>query len=1145
MSFNSNDRMQIASEYRIRRILDEVGRGSSLENALGLVAEAVVAESGVPVCKVWVVKRGDICDHCPLAEACTNRQMCLHLMAACGADFEKEFPRIPLSVLNASMISRGGVADFSDPRGAGDRLFGLQRSHAKETLDTYAIYPLRGVNGTVGLIGLFHYRPFHQDELRALEELAPAAVAAIRVAELQSRCDSLRARLERESTSAGTIQEAAQQRTLELEDAVAQLTRMVGQLQVERETLWRDNEASARRLAELQEENQQLREHAAALDAAHQREAESAAELSALGDQLRQVEDENARLNERAAELVASVEEFNQARDTFTQQLDERDREIEQLQARLATITQVEAEHAQLREQYAALEDRYERVSKEQQATADGILELERTLRLAEDARERHEQQRAQLAARAAELEAEIEDLRAERLRLRDDNAHLKVELETVRDDQSQASDEILQENTRLKLLADELAEKQARAAAAAAELEKRVEALAAELEQQRAGVSQHLEALQQANASLDEQSRAAAADRDALATLQQLHAALNDSHAQLEARAAEFALEAAQLRPRAVELETQLERMRARSAELEAEIARLNARALDLEQENAAMAQVNQELQTAIGRFESLTARLEEDVAALRARTEAGERARAELEQRNRMLAEQNRRLHGETHARARLLANMSHELRTPMNAIIGFTSLLLDDRSLQLQERHRGNLERVARNARNLLELINNVLDLSKIEAGRMEVYAEPTDVRDVIERAIGIVEPLKENRPVQLNVSVEENLPTLKTDRTKLQQALINLLSNALKFTTAGEVAVRAERAADDCVCIRVSDTGVGISESDLPKIFEEFRQVGRAAHSAHSGTGLGLAITSRLVELLGGTIEVSSRVGEGSVFTITLPIEIEGRALAADAEPPLTDPERTALVVAGDPASLYLLKKYLTEAGYSVAATDDGGRGVEIARLAQPAVVAVDLDQFEDGVGLLEAVARDNAERTEKSLAIIAVGASADLEAAARRAGATVFLAKPLERAPLIAAVERAAKPRPGRVLIVEDDDDALALVEAILDEGGYEVETARDGRAALEIISQDRPDAIVLDLMLPEMDGFEVVHRLHVNADWRDTPVILLTARDLSHEERRALDTGTTRVIQKGNFTRDELLAELRQMIGERRASAAS
>jgi signal transduction histidine kinase/DNA-binding response OmpR family regulator len=1139
--------MQLASEYRIRRILDEVGRGSSLESALGLIADAVIAESGVPVCKIWVVKRGDICERCPLAEACSNRQMCMHLLAASGADLAREFPRIPLAVFNATMIARGGVADFSDPRGAGDKLFGLQRSYRTDTLDTFALYPLRGLNGTVGLIGLFHHRPFHQDELRALEELAPAAVAAIRVAELQSRCDSLRARLDRETTSVSSLQEVTEKRAAELEDAVAQLTHLVAQLQVERETLARDNEESTRREGEIEELNQHLRDHAAMLEQSQQRDRQAVAELAARSDSdRRSVEEENAQLREHIAELAASVADFDQLRDLLNQQLNERDREIEQLKAGLTASPQVDSQDAQLREQYAALEDRYERLRKEHQATADGILEVERTLCLAEDARERHEQQRAQLEARVAELESEVEPLRADRQQASAASGRWQAELEQLRAAQSYVSDDLYQENTRLQLLAEEMTDKQARASAHAAGLEMRVEALKEELEKERAEASDRIAELQQANAALNDQLQGTDAHRQALAELQQQHAALNDSHARLEARATEFALEAVPLRSHAAELESQVERLRARSSELEAEIARLNARALDLEQENAALAQVNQELQSAIERFESLTTRLEDNTIRLRTRAEASERARADLEQRNRLLAEQNRRLHSESHTRARILANMSHELRTPMNAIIGFTSLLLDDRSLQLQERHRGNLERVARNARNLLELINNVLDLSKLEAGRMEIYAEPADVRDVIERALAVVEPLKENRPIHLSVEMEDHLPALRTDRTKLQQALINLLSNALKFTALGEVKIRAERAAIDRVRISVSDTGPGISEADLPKIFEEFRQVGRAAHSARSGTGLGLAITRRLVELLGGEIRVTSRVGEGSVFAITLPFEIEGRAMsAADGEPPVADPERTALVIDSDPASLYLMKKYLIESGYSVAATDDSARGIEIARLAGPAVVTVDLDQLEDGLSVIEMIARDNAERSQKSRAIVALASDANAEAAVRHAGATLFLVKPLERAHLISMIERATLPKMGRVLVVDDDDDALALVLAMLEESGYEVETARNGREALEVISQNRPDAIVLDLMLPEMDGFEVVHRLNVNADWRNTPVLLLTARDLSHEERRALDTGTTRVIQKGGFTRDELLAELGLAIGQHAEGAAS
>ncbi|MFL6212439.1 MAG: ATP-binding protein, partial [Blastocatellia bacterium] len=915
----------------------------------------------------------------------------------------------------------------------------------------------------------------------------------------------------------------------------------------------RDNDEINRRFAEVEEHNHHLRDHISVLEQSQHRDRHAAADVAERQQSERgQIEEENTRLKARVAELAASVADFNKLRDLLNQQLDERSREVEQLKSGLASVTQTDGEYAQLREQHAALEARYELLCKEHQATADSLLDLEHTLRVAEDARARHEQQRVQLEARLAELEGVLEPLSADHARTSEDNRRLLAELEQLRADGSHADDDLRAESTRLQSFADELTNQHALAEARAAGLEMRVEALTEQLDSERAESRDRIDELQQQVAALHEQLQATTTHNETVAALQQQHAALeqqhaelSDSHERLEARATEYALEAAQLRPRTVEMESQTERLRARSAELESEIARLNARTLDLEQENAAMAQVNQELQSAVEQFQSLSVRLEENATKLRTRAEASERARADLEQRSRVLVEQNRRLHSETHARSRLLANMSHELRTPMNAIIGFTSLLLDDRSSQLHERHRSNLERVARNARNLLEVINNVLDLSKLEAGRMEVYAEPADVRDVIERAMAIIEPLKENRPVHLGFTVEDHLPALRTDRAKLQQALINLLSNALKFTASGEVTVRAERAGPNRIRISVSDTGQGISETDLPKIFEEFRQVGRAAHSARSGTGLGLAITRRLVELLGGEIAVTSRVGEGSVFTITLPLEIEGRALSTtESEPPMADPERTALVIASDPASLYLIKKYLVESSYSVAATDDTAHGIEVARLAAPAVVAVDLDQLENGLGVLETIARDNAERAQKSRALVAVATDTSLEAAARAAGATVFLAKPLERDYLVSTIERAALPKAGRVLVVDDDDDALALTLAMLEASNYEVESARDGRAALESISHARPDALVLDLMLPEIDGFEIVHRLSTSADWRGIPIILLTARDLSHEERRALDSGTTRIIQKGSFTRDELIAELSTAISKRAEHAA-
>jgi signal transduction histidine kinase/DNA-binding response OmpR family regulator len=594
-----------------------------------------------------------------------------------------------------------------------------------------------------------------------------------------------------------------------------------------------------------------------------------------------------------------------------------------------------------------------------------------------------------------------------------------------------------------------------------------------------------------------------------------------------------ELAETRAQAEGRVAASEVQNTALREAACRLEAELGAASSRSAELEREKSSVEEANRQLEEALTQFESVSARLEDTALKLRTRADASERARADLEQRNRVMIEENRRLVLDAQSRARFLADMSHELRTPMNAIIGFTSLLVDDRSLRLNDRHRRSLERVSRNARDLLELINNVLDLSKIEAGRMDVYAEPADARDLIERALGVVESLKEGRPIQLVSRVESGLPAMRTDRTKLQQILINLLSNAIKFTQEGEVRVEAERAAGDQIRITISDTGVGIADSDLARIFEEFRQVGGSGRGARTGTGLGLAITRRLVEMLGGRIDVSSRPGEGSAFAVTLPIEIEGHAAPADEiEAPVADPDKTALVIDGDHASLYLTKKYLSEAGYSVAATDDPARGAEIARLARPAIITVDLDSVEDAVRTVERLTGE-----EKRGAIIALSKHAESEQTSLDAGADIFLRKPLERAALIAVLERAGSASPGRVLVVDDDPDALDLVLAMIGDRGYEIQTATNGREALDEIALAKPDAIILDLMLPEMDGFEVVHRLSLNPDWRSIPVILLTARDLSHEERRALDIGTARIIQKGNFSRDELLAELGTVIG--------
>lgn len=1059
--------MQSTKENRISQIFDEVGRGSSLPHALGLIADQLAADIGAPTCKIWVVKRGDICDHCPLADKCSNRQMCMHLVAASGAVVDREYPRIPLSIFTAPLITRGGTAGFSDPSGAGDTLFGLQRSTPGESPDSYALYPLRGSSGTVGLIGVFNHRRFKREELRMIEDLAPAAVAAIRVAELQTRCETLSKRIEKDTAPAADTEKIDSPREHELEDAVAHLTHQVAQLQVERES-------SLKNATHFEKQTRELQTRINMLIAAHQQSGQEASAMAYEVDaERRRLESENVQLKARVTMLESTANELTRGREGFSDEMAQRGQQIDQLKAHLAA----------LQERNSALEVTNVMLRGENASIHDTTNDLEHSLRLAEDARARMEQANLGLDEKIAELNEELGRLRTEASRTGGENEQLVAELERLNADLTtlQRGEIVAKtDNARLLTVNAELTQAQSTAEGRIAQLERELADLTKQFEEARTESNK-----------------------------------------------------------RRLDLESTEQLLAEARGRLETETVQLTSRASELERENESLVQSHAQLQEVVTQFESLSSRLEDSAVKLRARAETSESARAELEQRNRVLIEQNRRQSLDGQTKARFLANMSHELRTPMNAIIGFTSLLLDDRSLELNDRHRRSLERVSRNAHDLLELINNVLDLSKIEAGRMDVYSEPADARNMIERSLAVVESLKEGRAIHLSFDVADGIPALRTDRTKLQQILINLLSNAIKFTHDGEVKVTAERAGDDRIRIAVSDTGIGIAESDVARIFEEFRQIAAAGRGSRTGTGLGLAITRRLVEMLGGEISVSSREGKGSVFTVVLPLEIEGRAApAGDAESMPTDPERTALVIDSDPASLYLTKKYLAEAGYSVAATDEAAKGLEIAAKAKPAVITVDLDSLEGDVGTIERIVKSHREGM-----VVAFSSDPSADGRAMSAGARAFLRKPIERTALISILERSKLESRKCILIVDDDPDALDLAVAMMEGNGYEIQTAISGREALNAIERQRPDTIILDLMLPEMDGFEVVHRMSLNPEWRTIPVILLTARDLSHEERRALDIGTARIIQKGSFTRDELLAEMRVALDSAEAAA--
>ncbi len=1025
--------MQTVKEPRLIDIFDEIARGSNLDQSLTLIAHKAAADLKAPTCKIWVVKHGDICERCPLAEVCTNRQMCLHLIAASGTSLEKEYPRIPLSILNSSLIVRGGIADFKENNLSGEKLFGLQSQEYHSNQSSYAIYPLRGISGTVGLIGIFSDTQIEVEGVEILAQLAPLAVAAIRIAELQARCDSLRFKLEKETADALNLT-LSENRVKELEAANNQLKDELNNLQSEYVVRMAAQQDAEKRLQQLEEEAEnQLQEV--------EQETEN---------HLQQLEKENARLQQLVSWYAPQGSlEAQAAADSLTES-------AENLKDMSAALAQANSKAEELETRLATLETANQELAEHNASLTDNVENLESALRLAEDARASLEQEQAQTAAESQNRE--LDELRQTLEQTHSEKANLLTERERLH---------------------SEMAE------------------------------------MQLANSSLKEE----------ISRLNDLHKAASEQLATTETQVSEQSQE---LSKKLASAEAQIAELNAKleetlpSAERLAELVKENA---SLVEENTTIKEEKNQLDDAVRTLDLVVPRLEETTNNLRNRIELNERLRTEIEHKNRDILLENQRLKLKAQAELKMFADLSHELRTPVNAIIGFASLILDDASVNLSEKHRHSLERISKNSRDLADFINNILDYSKIEAGLMDVYSEPVNIKEVVERAIEIAEGLKTNKFVKLSVEFDEGLPTIRTDKTKLQQILLNLLSNALKFTKEGEIKVAVLRAGDRRVRLTVSDTGIGIAESNLSKIFEEFRQLRQTSYTAKAGTGLGLPITRRLVVLLGGEISVSSTVGEGTVFTFTLPTEIESSvAPTAETAGQIVDPDRTALVISNDAATLYLIRKYLSEADYSAATTSEPAQGLEVVRLAKPSLIAVDLDGLDNPTSLLNQLAgyKDGGK-------LIAFSNNPEMERRSLNTGADKFLPKPLSRTALTDALKKSDAPKEEFILVVDDDPDALEITKTMLESRGHLVKTAKDGLEAIGEITRNEPVAVVLDLMMPEMDGIEVAYRLQSNPRWREIPIVLLTARDLSNEERSALNYDSVQIIQKGTFSREELM----------------
>jgi len=516
------------------------------------------------------------------------------------------------------------------------------------------------------------------------------------------------------------------------------------------------------------------------------------------------------------------------------------------------------------------------------------------------------------------------------------------------------------------------------------------------------------------------------------------------------------------------------------------------------------------------------------------------------------REIEDKGRQLEIASKHKSQFLANMSHELRTPMNAIIGVTEMLLEDAQALGQEEQIEPHERILRAGKHLLALINDILDLAKIEAGKMELHLEPFEIAPLVEDVVTTIRPLAEKNGNQVVLDCPADVGTMRADAMRVRQALLNLASNAGKFTERGLVTVAVARRGDDgrdWITFAVSDTGIGMTAEQMAKLFEEFTQADASTTRKYGGTGLGLAISRRFCRMMGGDITVESTPGQGSTFTIRLPAEVQASEAAADdgdvrrASVPAAATmrpaspirgSRTVLVIDDDPTVRELMERFLVREGFAVVTAANGVEGLRRAREVRPAAITLDVLMPDlDGWTVLAALKGD------PELADIPVVFVTILDEKTRgySLGATDYLVKPVDRERLAQALERLCGGRPARhILLVEDDETTRTVTRRALEREGWSITPAENGRVALARMAAERPDAILLDLMMPEMDGFEFLAELRRHAPWRDIPVLVLTAMDLTDEDRRRLNGEVERIIQKGAYDRDELLREVGRLL---------
>jgi signal transduction histidine kinase/DNA-binding response OmpR family regulator len=500
----------------------------------------------------------------------------------------------------------------------------------------------------------------------------------------------------------------------------------------------------------------------------------------------------------------------------------------------------------------------------------------------------------------------------------------------------------------------------------------------------------------------------------------------------------------------------------------------------------------------------------------------------------------------------KSEFLANMSHELRTPLNAIIGYSEILEEDAIDQGQDFLINDIKKIRNAGKHLLSLINDVLDLAKIESGKVDLYLESFDVNKMVKDVVDTLQPTCEKNNNKMVVNCPENIGLMRSDFTKVRQSLFNLLSNASKFTHNGEVKLTIEQQitkaktgeSQKFLHFIVQDTGIGMKPEHCKKLFQAFSQADSSTTRKYGGTGLGLAITQNFINMMGGEVMAESEYGVGSIFTLKLP-QIAHQVASkteefdestATVSSILINPlhTKTVLVIDDNHHDRKFLHRYLTGEGYNVVMAVNGKQGLQMAKEIVPDMITLDVMMPEmDGWETLVALKND------PFLVNIPVVMNSIIEDRhlAQTLGAVDYLAKPVDKERLLKVVDKhIARSARGPILVIEDDPDTLEITCNLLVQAGWSVQAAENSIEAIEIIKKSPPMLILLDLMMPEMDGFEVIKKLRYHPQWQLIPIIVITSVELSTSEYAQLSKQVQNIFQKGKYELQDLLNEVNEVI---------